>query len=114
MTGDEQAKQDAAFNRAADLNVTQIMERIGSLEIAVNSMQNNVMVSVVKFLEDQQDQAAYEAEHSARLERLENEAVRAHYARREESSRAWTVGIIGLIIIAISVLLFFIAKQVGG
>jgi hypothetical protein len=98
-----------AFNRAADLNITQIMERIGGLEKSVTNMQNQITESVVRqvaqhvstILNQQQETAADELELLTRMSRLENIVMRRlgilpEATGREQSIAGLAWGIIAL------------------
>jgi predicted phage tail protein len=103
-----------AFNRAADLNVTQIMERIGSLEVSVNNLQNNLMKSIMQVLEQQQETAANEAEAAKRLQLVEAWAVQQHAAGREQTIAGLAWGIIGLCAIAAFAIVWYGLTLIGG
>jgi hypothetical protein len=107
------AQQEAAFNRAADLNVTQIMERIGSMEVSINNLQNNLMTSIVKFLHEQQEQAANDAETRARVAMLETHAV-ALTRERRRAAKALTWGMIALCLLAFAAIMQYGSHLIGG
>jgi hypothetical protein len=111
------AQRQQAFNRAADLNVTQIMERIGSVEVSVNNLQNNLMTSIIKFLHEQQEQAANDAETRARVSMLETHAVaqtRDFYVYMQRTRRALTWGIAALGLLAFAAIMQYGSHLIGG
>lgn len=97
------------FNRDADLNVTQIMERIGSMEISINNLQNNLMTSIIKFLNEQQEAAADKAELAARTTMIE-----VHMRAREQTIAGLAWGVAGLCFLAVFALLWYGAHLIGG
>ena len=105
----ERTRANEAFNRAADLNVTQIMERIGSLEVSVNKLQNNLMQSIVKVLTEQQEAAADRAEVLARTTMMERSM---HGRDQAIAGLAW--GIAALCIAAGLAVIWYGAKLIGG
>ena len=112
----ERTRANEAFNRAADLNVTQIMERIGSLEVSVNKLQNNLMQSIVKVLTEQQEAAADRAEVMARTAMLEG---RVHALQVDAQGRAQTIaglawGLAALCVVAGLAVIWYGAKLIGG
>jgi hypothetical protein len=113
--------QRDAFNRAADLNVTQIMERIGSLEVSVNNLQNNLMASIVKVLSEQQEAAADRAELQARLSQLEASTVAVIRQQNEQmlSGRDQTVTglawmLLSMIVLAVGYVVWGGIRLIGG